>query len=126
MTQQPLIPDLPRSGIFEHLRSGHHVDHNKWLRACAERGFVGMCRECGNHLKPETPTQGGALGLTWYQTVCVGCGKQTAAPAAHHEPGGRFLARSSRWSQMPGQWWHNRLKALKFLLGATRSSGDGE
>lgn len=87
------------------------VDEGAWLRACAERGFVGTCRVCGAFLVPLHPEQVNsrkdfeAHCSNWPTVVSTvddvrtvtGCGWILNAP------NGRRCERSMRWSEQPSR-----------------------
>ncbi|MET8908368.1 hypothetical protein [Micromonospora sp. NPDC004551] len=69
------------------------IIHSLWMRACAEQTYVGTCRRCGDHLRPERPMQVTATRQD-YEARCVRpigtCGWTCNAP------GGRVFRGSSR------------------------------
>lgn len=69
------------------------IIHSLWMRACAERAFVGVCRRCGDYLLPERPIE--VAGRSDYEARCVRpagvCGWTCNAP------GGRVFRGSSRY-----------------------------
>lgn len=114
--QETLTGDTPafdpsQHGIWDRfVDAGDVINHAAWLRACAEGGFVGTCRACGDFLLPQPPDE--RDGRHDYTAVCrsgndgpgKGCGHEVNAP------GGRRLRRSSRHLQMPTGWWDHRFK----------------
>ena len=107
MTAPGLHHEPGQGGLYRHLIADGRIDHNRWMRACAEHGHVGECRHCSSYLRPERPQQHN--GRTDYEAVCINdtCSCSVSAPA------GRVLARSTRHSEMPGGWWEHRNRALK-------------
>lgn len=90
-------------GLWDRYVVDDHVDHAAWLRARATGELVGDC-VCGGYLQPgESYTVG---HTEWYETRCVTCGRETAAP------GGRILRRSSRHAEQPSGWWAQRIEAM--------------
>jgi len=107
--QAALVHDPLAAGLYRHLITFDAINHNQWLRACAEHATVGECRRCGGHLSPRHPDQRGHRFD--YEAACIGCGQTYTAP------GGRVLRRSSAHNEMPGGWWDQRMHALKNSTG---------
>lgn len=87
-SQEALIPDPNRGGFYARYKDGDRVNHAAWLRACAEHGLVGTCRQCGNQLAPERPVDN--RGRVDYTARCVAC------PWEQTAPGGRLAKRKAR------------------------------
>ncbi len=105
MTQPTLDggPPVPGARLWPRHITGGAIDHPAWLRACAERSYVGNCR-CGDYLVPEPPEQIGQR--LDYRAAC----RRDECSYELEAPGGRVLRRSSRHSEMPGGWWDHRFK----------------
>lgn len=82
------------------------VPKRRWSELAAMGAVVGQCRVCNGNLKAIPPsehdTQGEDGQITWYETRCDNCGRETAAP------NGRILRRSSLHSEMPSGWLERR------------------
>ena len=84
------------------------VDHGRWMRACAEGGFVGQCRLCGGYLRPLRPHE--VTGhRTDYEAQCINSACEHSVLA----PGGRTQRRSAQHSEAPAGWWDHRTQRLK-------------
>lgn len=94
-------------GLWARYVDGDTINHAAWLRACAEGGYVGTCRRCGDYLKPRYPNEVSDR-RTDYEAHCRrettativdgkrvvdGCGWECNASD------GRILHRSSRTSE---------------------------
>lgn len=90
---------------------GLHIKLGAWNRARAEGSFVGTCRRCGGHLRPEPtdvpgPDDDMSTIAEWLQATCVRCGHEFVAPD------GKVLQRSAFHSRMPRTFIRNRAGVL--------------
>jgi len=104
-------PRQPRFDALAHRLWTRVVDSDlintfTWNRTRAESGFVGTCRLCGGHLRPE-PSDPAVAHVEWLEATCMLCGKTIVSP------NGRTLRRSSRHSEMPGGWWDARERSMR-------------
>lgn len=58
--------------------TGARVDTRAWNSAVEDGRYVGDCRFCGAHMRPQ-PTETHNR-VVWYTATCVNCGKEIAAP----------------------------------------------
>ena len=63
MTTPGLFHTNTQGGIHRRLITNDRIDHNQWMRTCAEGGIVGECRTCGGYLHPQRPTDRESHGL---------------------------------------------------------------
>ena len=99
-----LFGETPRFDSLDHrlykrfIDGDGNINHGQWLRALAERQWVGTCRRCGDYLIPQTPHQVSNT-RTDYESVCrnrKGCGWTCYAPR------GRYAQGSTRKSERKG------------------------
>jgi hypothetical protein len=83
-------------GLWSRVLDNGRVDHGLWLRTCAEGGFVGTCRICGDYVRPSHPAEVGTR--TDYEYAC----RSTTCGQTYLSVGGRTLTRSSRRAERPG------------------------
>jgi hypothetical protein len=95
MAEQQTLPGAPdHGGLWRRHVTNSTIDHAAWLRARSEGQPVGTCRQCGDHLLPETPNDHN--GRLDYTATCRSCDASLLAP------GGRVMRGSGLWSTSGG------------------------
>lgn len=73
------------------------INHREWLRALAERQWVGTCRKCGDYLIPQRPYEVSHT-RTDYEAVC----RDKQCRWTCQAPNGRYAQGSTRKSERKG------------------------
>jgi hypothetical protein len=96
---QDVLPGLPeprfdprQQRLWPRFIDDGQIVHGQWLRAIAERKYVGTCRHCGQGLIPRTPYHVTST-RTDYQADCR---DRDVCRWVCAMPGGRYLAGSTR------------------------------
>jgi hypothetical protein len=105
--------DPPRAGLVPTFVGTDDTlpPRTRWTQLAEMGAIVGSCRVCAlnnrhGDLVAVAPSGHDAQGedgsITWYETRCLACGDERAAP------NGRVMRRSARWAETPHGWLANR------------------